>query len=987
MRIFLLTICLIAVTAGAQSAWYDNAQWYDQFYQYRIPIEVSPSSAGLQILDISSDTITDAVNQLEEIKYSAKYFDHNQVIIVEYDASGGIVDRLDTGGFFLSADSSPELVYNGSFELVTGSLPTGWATNAPADFSVVSGQARDGGNCVRIRSDQVTLHSLYQTPLSMDGGSFYLLSYWSKATQNTYNPSVQFTTTQSTSGPAREMSYMPVLNSKYWAQYEGLIYEENAIDLIVVIYRSITGEAFIDDVSVKKARIDLVLDVATPGPKKYMLYYQPSEAGKRFVPEKRIPAAPALVTGPSYVGAAQRLDSITKYSVASNSDYDIWFAETTRKITPNLQAPASSKPVIQISCARNERQSFQLVLDAKNDLTISDVSLSGLSTGTDTVTAAANYLKIIDYVDMSSQSTDAHSYIPRLPDMMVPFSAQTLDTGSDNLVLWFTVIVDSGTAPGTYAGAISVSGSTGSGPFTELIPVELKVHKFALPTLAPFQVAHGGATFAGSFGGGTNIYAFHGVTTDADEDILVRKYFDVMCENKVFPYSGTYEHGYTHLWNPPPQGYNIDGPGNFFYLYDWDFADWNAELAYYAQKNWQNSLRIGHTNGTVINRFNLPGLTVEWGNPGTVYTEITMLQFDNLILDYYREVAIQLILNGWIDYAFIEVDESPPTTYPKIKHFCDVLAGDLFTSQIKIELDIDKAAAYTWKEFPDTETEISFKDRLDVWVPANNERNNYYEEYFFTEHNMDPRQVENWRYYTQSACLNIDSRGMNNRAIPVRNFFQHSTGYLYWASFIYDDPTRGIQNPRIDPYSPWGNGAVSYFYPPSDTLPAAPDFTVTPSVRLEIMREGIDDYEYLLLLDQWSDTAAATGVDTSTAVYLRGQMQRMFPHPARWSVNDEYYLLLREQIADEIDKLMWYSIYGEPATEIATFTRTGNDVRISLYASGMYRYNLLRSTDLAHPVWQLVDSALVTSGDTITLTDSGSAGAPIAFYKIEADIP
>jgi len=986
MRLLLLTICLITITAGAQSAWYDNAEWYDTFYQYRIPIEINPSSAGLQVLDIGSDTITGAVNQLEEIKYSAKYFDYNQVIIVEYDESGRIVDRVDTGGFFLSADS-PEMVYNGSFELVTGSLPTGWSTNAPDDFSVVSGQSHDGSNCVRIQSEQATRHSLYQTPLAMDGGSFYLLSYWTKATQNTYNPSVQFTTTQSTSGPTREMSYMPVLNSKYWAQYEAMIYEEAPIDLIVVIYRSITGEAFVDDVSVKKARIDLVVDVDTPGPKKYMLYYQPSEAGKRFVPEKRITTAPSIITSPSLIGAAQRFDSITKYNIASGAAYDIWFAETTQKITPNLEPPVLSKPVIQISCARNERQSFQLVFNAKGNVALNDVSLSALSTGSDTIPASENYVKIIDYVDMSSQSKDAHSYIPRLPDMMVPFSSQTLDTGSDNLVLWFTVIVDSGTEPGTYAGEISLSGDAESAPFTEIIPVELQVHRFTLPTPAPFQVSHGGATFATSFGGGTTIYAFHGVTTDADEDALVRGYFEVMCENKVFPYSGTYEHGYTYEWDPPYLGYNIDAPGNFFYLYGWDFDDWNAELAYYAQRNWQNSLRIGHTNGSVINRFNLPGLTVAWDSSDPGVTAITMNQYDVLISEYWSAVAIQLILNGWIDYAFIEVDESPPTTYPKIKHFCDVLAGDIFASQIKIELDIDKAAAYTWKEFPDTETEISFKDRLDVWTPANNERSNYYEEYFFTEHNMDPRQVENWRYYTQSACLNIDSRGMNNRAIPVRNFFQHSTGYLYWASFIYEDPTRGIQNPRIDPYAPWGNGSVSYFYPPGETLPAAPDFTITPSVRLEIMREGIDDYEYMILLDEWVDTAAANGIDTSTAVYLREEMHRMFSHSARWSVNDEYYLALREQIASEIERLLWYSTYGRPSTEITAAAFTADSFHVYLEGTSVYQYNLLRTSELSSPDWVVVDSLLLDDSGPIELVDRNPGPASRLFYKVEVIVP
>ena len=215
----------------------------------------------------------------------------------------------------------------------------------------------------------------------------------------------------------------------------------------------------------------------------------------------------------------------------------------------------------------------------------------------------------------------------------------------------------------------------------------------------------------------------------------------------------------------------------------------------------------------------------------------------------------------------------------------------------------------------------------------------------------------------------------------------HSSGALCWATFFWEDPSKGIQNPWIDPYTPWGNGVVAYFYPPGDTVSPTPDFTITPSIRLEMFREGIEDYDYMIILDEWSDTAAANGIDTSTAAALKGEMNRMFFHPVRWSVNDEYYLLLREQIADEIDRLMWYSTYGEPTTQISKIKRTGNDVNITLYATEIYRYNLLRSSELVNPTWEVVDTALVNTSDTITLTDDSNGGAQKAFYKVQAIIP
>jgi len=61
-----------------------------------------------------------------------------------------------------------------------------------------------------------------------------------------------------------------------------------------------------------------------------------------------------------------------------------------------------------------------------------------------------------------------------------------------------------------------------------------------------------------------------------------------------------------------------------------------------------------------------------------------------------------------------------------------------------------------------------------------------------------------------------------------------------------------------------------------------------------------------------------------------------------------------------------------------------SDVNVSLYAKEVYRYNLLRTTDLVSPSWIVVDTTLVSSGDTITLIDDSIGAAQKAFYKVEA---
>ena len=55
---FILAVCLGMIGSNAQSAWQDNAEWADDYYQYRIPIEITVTSTGLQQLAIGADTPT-----------------------------------------------------------------------------------------------------------------------------------------------------------------------------------------------------------------------------------------------------------------------------------------------------------------------------------------------------------------------------------------------------------------------------------------------------------------------------------------------------------------------------------------------------------------------------------------------------------------------------------------------------------------------------------------------------------------------------------------------------------------------------------------------------------------------------------------------------------------------------------------------------------------------------------------------------------------
>ena len=209
-----------------------------------------------------------------------------------------------------------------------------------------------------------------------------------------------------------------------------------------------------------------------------------------------------------------------------------------------------------------------------------------------------------------------------------------------------------------------------------------------------------------------------------------------------------------------------------------------------------------------------------WNHPDPDLTAITQAQYDKLIIDYWKPIVNNLIANGWLDYVYVLVDETRVEGFDEMKHYLEVLKSDSITAQIKTNTTINYHSIYFWKEFPDTETDPSFKGLLDIWTAYNGDDNyNYYEPYYFTENGMDPAEEEIWFYYVSSAHQNIDTYGLNNRCLPMKGYFNNSTGFLHYAGLVFSG------NPRIDPYSIHGNGNIAYFYPPRIQPSPTPAFT------------------------------------------------------------------------------------------------------------------------------------------------------------------
>ena len=116
----------------------------------------------------------------------------------------------------------------------------------------------------------------------------------------------------------------------------------------------------------------------------------------------------------------------------------------------------------------------------------------------------------------------------------------------------------------------------------------------------------------------------------------------------------------------------------------------------------------------------------------------------------------------------------------------------------------------------------------------------------------------------------IDHAGTEMRVWLWQTWDYNISGILmwmsnYWNSNVAYPDTDNVQNPYVDAMSwvsgydtpaglksPWGNGDGRFLYPPeacADGKPAEPILEdPVDSIRWEVLRDGVEDYEYLSIL-------------------------------------------------------------------------------------------------------------------------------------------
>lgn len=660
--------------------------------------------------------------------------------------------------------------------------------------------------------------------------------------------------------------------------------------------------------------------------------------------------------------------------VESNQSYKIWWTGSTYKVKFEDPIP-EKKGNIEIWAAKNETESFQLVLAPLHDIENIVIIVSDFNKKDGTLISSENItIRNVEYVKVTKPSGKLHKkgwYPDPLPLYEKPFTA----TAGKNTPVWFTVKIPSNTAPGKYKASIKIKTTS----WETVVPVELNVWNFSLPELPYMRSGFGLST--------QRIKQYHNLETEEELEQVTDKYFRDFKDYKISPYhfdalasikrtvkgirwnggyfdsNTTYEGKYSYRVKTngigrftelveinPTLPYLLKWqaktlPENQKYMVTINCYDQDKKPIYYSLKwmkyegseNWRQdtmyidpedffafedlpdyrsfpenaryaSLHLHAPTTGDVWFDNFQFVDVESGKnilpPGNFEQDIDDLDIE---LDFSEfDIAARKYLDG---FGFSGFRFGVPGLGKSQKGtFNGFISGStehkkLVTIYLKGVQDHLEANGWLGKEYlywadePDHEHYKFVREGMDIIHEVAPKLTR-----FITENNpgpeimdvteigcpvlykADPEKIKQWKktgrqFWSYLMCwpkephinLFVDSDAINMRMWIWMSYKYNLTGILVWSSNQWNGARRAapdgiVQNIWEDPMTyksghgtpynsapEFGNGDGMFFYPPNRDPNNDKTKYLTgpvPSIRLEILREGLDDYDYMMMLEK-----------------------------------------------------------------------------------------------------------------------------------------
>jgi len=504
------------------------------------------------------------------------------------------------------------------------------------------------------------------------------------------------------------------------------------------------------------------------------------------------------------------------YTLAEDNECSIWWAEGTYKISKERVSPVQKEDKILISSARNEYEPFQLVIRAKSDMKNVSIEVSPL-TNTSGFSISSVDVSLVGYIYVKIP-TDRIGTIGYWPDPLPFYEKPFSVRAGENQPIWVTVHVPSDAPAGDYDGKITLR----SGSWSQEINALLHVWDFALPKETHVRSALGFSPWL--------LKRYHHLDTDDELRAVIHKYYENFASHRISPYNPTAS--MQVQFNPSnPDDVKID------------FEAFDKSARLYFDEMGFNSLQLpiqGMGGGTFQSRHLGEIAGYKQGTP----------EYERMFKSYLSQIQDHLEANGWLDKAYVYwFDEPEPKDYEFVKDGMALIhrAGPKLT------------------RFLTEQPEPELYGSVELWCPVTPEFN-----YQRAEERRKLGEHFWWYICTgpkEPYCtLFIDHYATELRTWLWQTWKYKVEGILVWqtnywtSSLVYPEPN--LQNPYDDSMSYvsgygnpvgyvgyWGNGDGRFIYPPVDAMEGKKSLSgPVNSIRWEMLREGIEDYEYLWLL-------------------------------------------------------------------------------------------------------------------------------------------
>lgn len=517
---------------------------------------------------------------------------------------------------------------------------------------------------------------------------------------------------------------------------------------------------------------------------------------------------------------------------------------------------------IAIQCARNEAESFQVVFrgtPSLGDLRLEVDELRARSGKS--IPVGLIEPRKVEWVDVNApfdprQPSPQPNFQPDpLPPVRLARDRFCLEPGR-NLAFWITVSVPKEASAGEYRGELRLKAGLKT---LAAVTVELHVFSFTLPQLPTLQ------SMVGLSAG--NIYTAHGCRTAEEKEKIVRLYFEQYIRARLSPF--LYAPG-TMAFNPLPGGaiqyeFLKDAAGRLTGQLRLDFQGFDAAGRYYLDQR------------QAFSAFNFaPYLWARKGDAGRreAYLRFTDSRgnavlgrnddgtpnplFDRLVVAFFRQTAHHLEEQGWLARnVYYVTDEPAEADTETIAAICRLVRQA--DPRIRTAVTYDPANRPRLAELVDHGRSL-----VSIWVPYCT----LYREDVAAQQRR--RGADYWLYDVKDFAL-ISQSGSQNRGIFWDLWRRGAHGYLYYLSTWWGREATPWDRPNFllpGVTYRYRHGDGYFFYPPTRSAapPAAILDQVVTSVRWELMREGVEDYEYLHKLEtlvasaeKRSPAAAAAG--------------------------------------------------------------------------------------------------------------------------------